>query len=103
MNTFEQVYKIVQQIPRGYVTTYGSIALAMGRPRQAQMVGWALHVNPHPGIIPCHRVVNASGKLSGSFAFGGKNEQYHLLAAEGVKFVDIDTVHPDCIINIANN
>lgn len=102
-NTFEQVYKIVQQIPKGYVTTYGSIALAMGKcPRCAQMVGWALHANPNPAITPCHRVVNASGKLAESFAFGGAQEQRRRLEKEGVKFIDGVTVHPDCIINMAD-
>lgn len=103
MNTFEHVYAIVKKIPKGYVTTYGSIALAMGRPRQAQMVGWALHVNPYPGVVPCHRVVNARGELSPAFAIGGENAQRDLLLAEGVTFTSDGTVDPNCIINIAEN
>ena len=51
----------------------------------SRAVGNALHKNPTPGIIPCHRVVNSQGKLSGSFAFGGETAQEKLLEAEGVE------------------
>lgn len=71
-------------MPKGKVTTYGDIAKALGQPRMARQVGWALHVNPKPGIIPCHRVVNREGILSGSFAFGGLGAQKQLLESEGV-------------------
>ena len=89
---FQQVYEIVKQIPLGKVTTYGTIARLVGNPRASRQVGWALHVNPEPFVTPCHRVVNRDGKLSGAFAFGGKNVQHDLLAKEGVTFVDDDTV-----------
>ena len=45
----------------------------------ARAVGNALHVNPEPVVVPCHRVVNASGKLAPWFAFGGLNAQKRLL------------------------
>ena len=48
------------------------------------MVGYALHVNPRPGIIPCHRVVNRWGRLAPGFAFGGADVQKELLEKEGV-------------------
>ena len=51
-------------------------------------MGNALHENPEPGVIPCHRVVNAKGFCSGSFAFGGPSVQQEKLEAEGVAFVD---------------
>lgn len=89
MSFFEKVYELVQQIPVGKVSTYGDIARAIGNPRMSRQVGWALHVNPKPGIIPCHRVVNRFGKLSKAFAFGGVNMQKELLEEEGV-FVDND-------------
>ena len=89
---FQQVYAIVKQIPLGKVTTYGTVARLGGKPRASRQVGWALHVNPEPFVTPCHRVVNREGKLSGAFAFGGKNVQHDLLAKEGVTFVDDDTV-----------
>ena len=89
---FARVYEVVKQIPPGKVTTYGAIARMCGNPRMSRQVGWALHVNPEPGVIPCHRVVNRQGKLAGAFAFGGKNIQRDLLASEGVEFTDCDTV-----------
>ncbi len=84
MTFFEQVYAIVKQIPKGKVTTYGQIAFLTGHPRSSRMVGYALHVNPQPGIIPCHRVVNREGRVAPGFAFGGPDKQADLLAAEGV-------------------
>ena len=61
MTTFERVYAAVRLIPRGSVATYGQIARAIGNPRLARVVGYALHVNPEPGVIPCHRVVRRDG------------------------------------------
>ena len=58
---FEQVYEVVEQIPEGMVATYGQVALLAGRARSARYVGYALHSNPRPGQIPCHRVVFAAG------------------------------------------
>ncbi len=90
---FERVYEIVRQIPCGKVATYGQIARLVGSPRSARQVGWALHVNPEPYVIPCHRVVNREGKLSGAFAFGGLDAQRYLLMNEGVEFESGDTVN----------
>ena len=84
MNFFQQVYEIVRQIPTGRVTTYGHIARILGRPRSARAVGYALHVNPEPGVTPCHRVVNREGRLAPGFAFGGTDVQRQLLEQEGV-------------------
>lgn len=66
--------------------TYGDVARAVGSPRSARQVGWALHSNPEPGVIPCHRVVFGDGSLSEGFAFGGKEVQKAMLEAEGVQF-----------------
>lgn len=85
MNFYERVYEAVSKIPRGRVATYGQVASMSGNPRAARAVGSALHVNPYPGIIPCHRVVNKQGRLAPAFAFGGKEVQSELLRAEGVK------------------
>ena len=89
---FDKVYETTKQIPFGKVATYGQIARLCGNPRAARQVGCALHVNPQPGVIPCHRVVNREGKLSGAFAFGGSDAQRYLLAKEGVEFADDQTV-----------
>ena len=84
----DAVYEVVRQIPAGRVASYGMVAGMVGRPRNARFVGYALHVNPEPGIIPCHRVVFKDGSLAPGFAFGGEDEQRRLLEAEGVAFLD---------------
>ena len=86
MNTFEKIYEVVKSIPEGKVATYGQVALLAGNPRWARVVGYALHVNPYPGIIPCHRVVNREGRVAPGFAFGGEGVQRQLLEAEGIVF-----------------
>ena len=83
----DAVYEVVQQIPAGRVATYGQIARMVGRPRNARFVGYALHVNPEPGTIPCHRVVFKDGSLAPGFAFGGEDAQRRLLEAERVEFL----------------
>ena len=85
---FEQVYDMVRQIPPGMVATYGQIAALAGRPRSARYVGYALHSNPYPGEVPCHRVVFADGRICEAFAFGGPQVQRELLEQEGVAFID---------------
>lgn len=92
MNTFEKIYEQVKKIPRGKVASYGQIALLAGNPRWSRVVGYALHVNPDPDSIPCHRVVTKDGKLSPAFAFGGENMQRQFLLNEGVVFIDENTV-----------
>lgn len=86
-NVFDKIYKRVMEIPRGKVSTYGEVAAAVGNPRLARIVGYALHSNPAPGIIPCHRVVNRVGRLAPGFAFGGEGKQRSLLEAEGIEFL----------------
>lgn len=83
---FAAVYEVVKKIPKGKVATYGMVALLTGYPRRARYVGYALHVNPEPGVIPCHRVVNRFGETSSAFAFGGRDVQRELLENEGVSF-----------------
>jgi len=84
-STFELIYDIVKQIPKGRVATYGQVASLAGNRRWSRVVGYALHANPDPENIPCHRVVNRLGEVSKAFAFGGENRQIDLLEAEGVK------------------
>lgn len=86
MTTFEKIYEIVRTIPVGRVMTYGQVAALAGNPRWSRVVGYALHVNPDPETIPCHRVVNREGKTSVAFAFGGEDVQRQLLENEGVVF-----------------
>ncbi len=92
---FERVYEVVEQIPKGMVATYGQVAKLVGEPRKARYVGFALHSNPRPGEVPCHRVVFADGRLADGFAFGGPDVQREMLEEEGIVFradgrVDLD-------------
>lgn len=87
-NTFEKIYDVVKQIPKGQVATYGQVAALAGNRRWARVVGYALHVNPDEEHIPCYRVVTKDGAVSAAFAFGGANRQAELLEAEGVEFLD---------------
>ncbi len=93
MNTFEKIYEVVKRIPKGQVATYGQVATAAGNPRWSQVVGYALHGNPSPETIPCHRVVRRDGRIAQSFAFGGESVQRMLLEQEGVSFTDEVTVN----------
>ena len=86
---FNRVYEFVKQVPKGKVTTYGGVARAIGAPRASRQVGWALHYNPQPGVIPCHRVVFRDGSLTDGFAFGGRDVQKAMLLNEGVAFITI--------------
>lgn len=85
---YERIYAEVKRIPEGNVATYGQIATRLGNRGLARVVGNALHVNPYPGIVPCHRVVNSKGELSGAFAFGSYDEQKRRLTAEGVEVIN---------------
>ena len=84
----KRIYEAVKRIPKGRVATYGQVAAMAGNERMSRAVGNALHKNPTPGIVPCHRVVDARGRLAGGFAFGGMEAQAALLTAEGVEVVD---------------
>lgn len=86
-NSFDRIYDVVRRIPYGRVATYGQIAMLAGNPRWSRVVGYALHVNPQPDVIPCFRVVNRFGEVSKAFAFGGENRQIALLEQEGVEFL----------------
>ncbi|GAA5220219.1 MGMT family protein [Membranihabitans marinus] len=81
---YEQVYEVVQLIPKGKVSTYGHIAdfLALGSPR---MVGYALsQLKDWDGDIPAYRVVNAAGVLSGRLHFASPNYMAEKLEAENI-------------------
>ena len=84
----KRIYEAVKRIPKGCVATYGQVATMAGNERMSRAVGNALHKNPTPGIVPCHRVVDAKGRLAGGFAFGGMEAQASLLAREGAEVVD---------------
>lgn len=83
-----RVHAVVARIPYGRVTTYGAIARALGSPRSARMVGWSLRYALEEQRLPCHRVVNRIGFLSGGEAFGHPDIMRDLLLAEDVPFCD---------------
>lgn len=87
-NSYEKIYEVVKQIPKGKVATYGQVAALTGNPRWARVVGYALHANPDPEGIPCYRVVNREGRLSDAFVFGGINQQKLLLESDGIEVKD---------------
>ena len=87
-NVAQRIYEEVKKIPKGYVATYAQIAGLAGNEKMARAVGNALHKNPEPGVIPCHRVVNSKGELAKAFAFGGKKGQEERLVNEGVEVID---------------
>lgn len=84
----KRIYEAVKKIPAGKVATYGQVAAMAGNPKMSRAVGNALHKNPDQENIPCFRVVNSKGELSGAFAFGGENEQKKRLEADGIKVED---------------
>ena len=76
----KSVLALVDEIPSGRVATYGQIARLIGRPKNARLVGKILSQSElYGGKHPCHRVVNAAGRLA-----PGWEDQRHLLWAEGV-------------------
>lgn len=88
----QRVFRLVAQIPYGRVTSYGEIARAIGEPRWARQVGWAIAGSPADLDLPFHRVVNREGFLSGGWAFGHPEVMKQRLLAEGVGFIDEYTV-----------
>lgn len=82
----KEIYNQVRKIPAGNVATYGQIAFLSGKPGASRAVGFALHHNPEPGVIPCHRVVFKDGSVTQGFAFGGPEVQKMMLEQEGVTF-----------------
>lgn len=87
-NPTKAIYEAVKRIPKGKVATYGQVAEMAGNPKMCRAVGNALHKNPDPDSIPCYRVVNSKGELSGEFAFGGTDAQAKLLRADGIEVVN---------------
>jgi methylated-DNA-protein-cysteine methyltransferase-like protein len=91
---FEKVYKVVNKIPYGKVSTYGAIANCLGRKGSARMVGWAMNASHSmESIIPAHRVVNRNGMLTGKHHFFSPERMQSMLEQEGI------TIKEDKIIN----
>lgn len=88
-NFYEAVFRVVRQIPRGRVTTYGAIAEACGTRLSARMVGWAMNAS-HSSLVqvPAHRVVNRQGMLTGKHHFATPTLMKELLESEGIRVID---------------
>lgn len=86
---FEQVYQVVRLVPRGRVTSYGTIAAYLGSKGSSRMVGYAMNAahTVHPPV-PAHRVVNRQGLLTGKYHFESPNRMQELLEAEGVQVLN---------------
>ncbi len=90
---YSRVYALVRQVPPGRVTTYGHVARALGSPRASRGVGWALRAVASasraggPLAVPCHRVVNREGRLTGRLHFETPTVMEERLRAEGVPFL----------------
>ena len=83
-NFQEEVLKLVKQIPKGKLMTYGEIARELtGSVRAARAVGQAVAKNPYPVVVPCHRVVRSDGDIGGYSS--GVEKKIRLLSAEGVE------------------
>ena len=76
------VYDRLLAIDYGHVASYGQIAREVGKPDMARAVGQAVGANPLPIVVPCHRVVTATGRLGGFSAGDGPATKYRLLAHE---------------------
>jgi len=80
-----RVYDVARTIAPGRTMTYGEIAARCGNSADARAVGQALGRNPYPIVVPCHRVLAASGRLGGFSAHGGVATKLRLLEIEGAR------------------
>ena len=88
-NFFDKVYEVVRQIPYGRVTSYGTIAEAIGMKSSSRMVGWAMNASHSAEVpVPAHRVVNRNGYLTGKHHFASPNLMQELLESEGIEVCD---------------
>jgi methylated-DNA-[protein]-cysteine S-methyltransferase len=79
----QKVLQATLEVPHGEITTYGEIAVRLGKSRLARAVGQALARNPIPIVIPCHRVLSADGSLHGYSGGRGLETKSELLRLEG--------------------
>ena len=84
---YKNVWKVVSEIPRGHVLTYGEVARLSGNAGAARRVSQALRNAPRGMQLPWHRVINSQGKISFPEDSGGWTRQKDLLENEGVIFL----------------
>lgn len=78
-----RIYRALARVPYGTTTTYGALAIEIGKPNAARAVGMAMGRNPWPIVIPCHRVLASGQQLGGFSAPGGVTTKINLLKLEG--------------------
>jgi methylated-DNA-[protein]-cysteine S-methyltransferase len=78
-----KVWNEIKKIPKGSVRTYMEIAIAINHPKSYRAVANACKKNPHPTVIPCHRVIRSDGRIGGYFGKEKINEKINLLIEEG--------------------
>ena len=86
----------LQEVPRGAVVTYQALGAATGAPKGARAVGNAMHNNPVPIYVPCHRVI-AAGRRIGGYG-GGIRRKLQLLRSEGFALADAALRLPDNVV-----
>ena len=92
----QKVLRKLQEVPRGAVISYQALGAAAGAPRGARAVGNAMHNNPVPIYVPCHRVIASDGGLGGYG--GGAARKLQLLRSEGFSLGDGDVRLPDSVV-----
>lgn len=88
MKYADEVYAILDKIPKGKVVTYKQIAIMLGNKNLARVVGNVLHKNPFPLIHPCYKVVNNKGGLAKNFGYGGIEKQKEMLINDGIEVIE---------------
>lgn len=84
--SYDRIYEIVRQIPKGKVATYGQVAEIAGMKGSARLVGYALHSIPEGSDIPWQRVINSKGMISSYGEMEWVEFHRSLLQSEGVEF-----------------
>ena len=91
----QQVWKALLRIPFAETRSYGDIAKAIHQPRSARAVGLANNQNPIAIIVPCHRVIGASGSLTG---YGGGMRRKRWLLEHEARFAELNARTGDDLI-----
>ena len=92
----KKVLHKLREVPRGAVVSYQALGAAAGAPKGARAVGNALHNNPVPIYVPCHRVITSSGGIGGYG--GGAARKVQLLRSEGFALGKADDKLPDSVV-----
>ena len=86
MNLEHKVYKKLLDVPKGQITTYGDLAIAVGLKNGQRIIGKIMNKNPYPVLVPCHRVVMSTGKIGG-YAYG-EHVKTKMLSDEGMEIIN---------------